>query len=85
MEKIDILRSELIGLEAKVIKSKNKMAENIKGKITDETRNMIHIDGKNLIKEQVILQIKKGNNIYEVDGKLLVGRPEDRLKRLRRI
>lgn len=81
----NIIKGELIGLDVEVIKAKNKTMEGMKGKITDETRNMIILDGKRIIKDHVVLNIKKGANIYEVNGKLLVGRPEDRLKKIRRI
>lgn len=83
----NILRHELIGLKAEVIDAKNKYLVGISGFILDETRNMILIgepDGKKrwVIKEQVVLRIylPDGKKV-RVEGKVLVGRPEDRLKK----
>ena len=85
MKSSDILRGEIIGLNIEIIKEKKKKMEGIKGKVIDETRNMIMVDGARIIKDQVILHIQKGNKKFEVDGRLLVGRPEERLKKIRRL
>ncbi len=85
MKPSDILRGEIIGLNIKIIKAKNKKMEGINGKVIDETRNMIMVEGKRIIKDQVILHVKKGNKTFEIDGRLLVGRPEERLKKIRRL
>lgn len=83
---MQILKHELIGLEAKVINSPNKNLIGLRGKITDETRNTLSIqkgnETKTIIKEQAEFFIKKENNWVPVWGKLLVGRPEDRIKKL---
>ncbi|RLE60493.1 MAG: ribonuclease P protein subunit [Thermoprotei archaeon] len=83
----NILRHELIGLKAEIIDAKNKCLVGISGLILDETRNMILIGepgGKKrwVIKEQVVLRIylPDGKRV-RVEGKVLVGRPEDRLKK----
>jgi len=81
----EILRHELIGLEAEIIEAKNKNLVGINGRIRDETRNMIEIEDKKLIKDQIKLMIKKKGKKYEVDGRQLVGRPEDRIKKIRKI
>ena len=58
----DVVRSELIGNEIEIVKAKNKNLNNIKGKIIDETRNMITIQTregtKQVIKDQVHLKMK---------------------------
>lgn len=81
----DFLRHELIGLKMEVINSKNKNLIGIKGVIIDETRNTLVIknDAKvlTLLKEQVTLKIFKDNHEIKVNGELLVGRPEDRIKK----
>ncbi len=81
----EIIRHELIGLEVDVVKAKNPSLIGIKGKIIDETRNTITIKQKQkmkkILKEQAIFNFKVGNKTIQVDGKLLVGRPEDRLKK----
>lgn len=87
----DIIRYEFIGTEAKVAKSTNPSCIGIKGKILDETRNTFTIlhNGKRkmIIKETSIFHFKfPDGTVVEIDGKLLVGRPEDRLKkRIRRL
>ncbi len=76
------INMELIGSFVEVIQAENKQLVGIKGKVMDETRNMISLEGnKNLVKEQVVLEISFDNQKYVIDGKLLVGRPEDRLKK----
>lgn len=85
----DIVRSELIGLEAEVVNAENKSLIGLKGLIVDETKNMLSIekDGviKKVIKSQVTLNIVFDGQTFQIDGKVLVGRPEDRLKKIRRI
>lgn len=81
----DILRGELIGLNVEIVKADNDVLVGINGKIVDETRNMLKIGDKMVVKEQVVLKIEKDGNFIEVDGKLLVGRPEDRVKKVRRL
>ena len=82
----EILRHELIGLEVEVADSKNKNLVGIKGKITDETRNTLEVDNtKKLAKDQVTIKVKKGNQTFVIDGNQIVGRPEDRVKKIRKI
>ncbi|ABL77894.1 ribonuclease P protein component 1 [Thermofilum pendens] len=83
----NILRHELIGLEACVVKSKNPSQVGICGLILDETYKTIVIGvpggpKKRIFKAQVVLRIKlpDGKELL-VDGAFLVGRPEERLKR----
>jgi ribonuclease P protein subunit POP4 len=82
----NIVRHELIGLEVKIKKSTNPSQIGLKGIVIDETYNMIKIEVKE--KEKLI---QKGTSIFifalpngkkvEVDGKILIGRPEDRIKK----
>lgn len=85
----DIARLELIGLEVEVLNSENKSLIGLKGSIVDETKNLLSIekDGvvKKVIKSQVMLKVLFEGQAFQVDGKILVGRPEDRLKKVRRI
>ncbi len=68
-----------------VIDSKNKNLIGIKGEIIDETKYTLTIkdneETKILLKKQVKLKIYDQNNEVKVKGELLIGRPEDRLKR----
>jgi len=81
----NILRHELIGLDVKVAGAKNRTIHAAKGKITDETRNMLRIAYKGrerLIPKNVAtfrFELQDGT-IVDVDGTRLVARPENRLK-----
>ncbi len=77
----DFLASELIGKEVKITSSSCKGLVPAKGKIIDETANtfVIEYNGQRKV-------IPKATTVFEisgkkVDGKLLVGRPEDRTKK----
>jgi ribonuclease P protein subunit POP4 len=84
----EIAKHELIGLMIEIVTSKNKALIGIKGKITDETKNTITVeDGKTrkIMKSQIMMKTRIGNKDYQIDGRILVGRPEDRIKKLRKI
>lgn len=79
---LDIVKYELIGSTIEVIDSKNKSLIGIKGKIIDETKNMFILEnGKKLIKSQSTFKLWFNNKKYKIKGEILVGRPEDRLKK----
>ncbi len=81
------LRHEFIGLEAKVAKSSHPGYVGLTGKIIDETKKTLVLlgkDGKRRVipKENNVFHFKlKDGTIVEVDGKVIIGRPEERLKR----
>lgn len=79
----DILKKELIGSEIKVTWAKNKANIGIEGRIIDETKNMLTIDTekglKKLIKKEIRMKLMKEKTT--INGELLVGRPEDRIKK----
>lgn len=82
----DIIRYEFIGTEAKIAKSKNRDCRGIRGKIIDETRNTFTIfqekETRKIIKDSSVFHFKFfDGTVVEIDGKLLIGRPEDRLKK----
>jgi ribonuclease P protein subunit POP4 len=81
----NILRHELIGLNVKVARSKNQNIRGVKGKIVDETRNMLTVvdRGRKLLipKDVATFRFKLRDGIVvDVDGARLVARPENRLK-----
>jgi ribonuclease P protein subunit POP4 len=82
----NLVRHELIGLKVRVVEALNKSNVGMEGKVVDETRNTIVIEGKNvnksLVKEQCIFlfYLPSGERV-KVEGKVLVGRPEDRIKK----
>lgn len=82
----EIIQYEFIGTQVKVHKSMHPDYVGISGKVIDETRNtftLLH-EGrrKMVVKELATFHFKfQDGTIVEIDGKLLVGRPEDRLKK----
>lgn len=82
----NIIRHEFIGSELKVVKSTSPCYVGIKGKVIDETRNTFTVlqgnNRKRVVKEVSTFHFKfSDGTVVEVDGKLIVGRPEDRLKK----
>ncbi len=82
----DIVRCEFIGTEAKVAKSCHEDYVGVLGKVVDETRNTFTIVNggtrKAIMKESAVFHFKfLDGTVVEINGKLLVGRPEDRLKK----
>ena len=76
--KKSILRDEIIGKEVEIAC--------IKGIIIDETRSMVSVrDRQNrirrFIKKNHIFIIHSDNKAYRIEGKDIVGRPEERIKK----
>jgi ribonuclease P protein subunit POP4 len=86
-----IVQDEFIGLESMVVKSSNPYLVGIMGTVVDETRNTFTMlqngDKKVVAKDTSVFSfILPDETIVEVDGKTIMGRPEDRIKkRLRRL
>ncbi len=81
-----IVRGELIGLKAKVIKSCNPSYVGITGIVMDETRNTVvlkHGDEEKVIaKGATTLQFTlPDGSLVEIEGHAILGRPEDRVKK----
>ncbi|NWF87030.1 ribonuclease P protein component 1 [Candidatus Bathyarchaeota archaeon] len=82
----DIIRQEFIGTKLKVSKSNDPSYVGMSGKVIDETRDTFAIlhkgKKKTVVKDLAVFHFKLSDGtVVEIDGKLLVGRPEDRLKR----
>ena len=82
----DVIRSEFIGTESRIVGSPHPDYLGISGKVINETKNTFTIldagKAKNIIKDSAIFNFKfSDDTVVEIDGKLLVGRPEDRLKK----
>lgn len=81
----NLIRHELIGLEAGVIGSTNKFQIGIHGTVVDETKNTLTIEtGKGLKKIQkkgatFIFKIPSGKKVKVVGNKIAT-RPEERIK-----
>ncbi|MDL2246194.1 ribonuclease P protein subunit [Methanobrevibacter sp. OttesenSCG-928-K11] len=86
----NIVHHELIGLNVNVKKFHNK-SFNLKGIVIDETKNTLKIETieengniseKIFPKDVSIFQFKLPNGEFvEIDGKILLIRPEDRIKK----
>ncbi len=86
-----IVQDEFLGLELTVVKSFNYSNVGITGKVVNETRNTFTIlqngEQKVLVKDTSVFRFKMtAETVVEIDGKAIMGRPEDRIKkRLRRL
>lgn len=83
---LNVLVHELIGLEATVVEGSNKWQVGISGKIVDETMKVIVLETpkgrRRILKRDVKLLLKlPDGTLVAVEGRELVGRPEDRLKK----
>lgn len=78
--------NELIGLDARVVRGSDPSIEGLGGRIVDETMNTIEIETKGgiktLDKKSVVLAIQFPDGEYEVPGREILQRPEERLKKL---
>ena len=81
----NILRHELIGLEAGVVSSRNPSHRAVKGFIVDESMKTLVIEqdgeSKRIPKRDATFIIKLPSGLVEVEGAALYGRPEDRVKK----
>ena len=82
MNQRKLVKYEFIGNEISVVDSRNKSLIGLKGKIADETKNMFTLDnGKKIIKSECIFKMKIKGKTVEINGKVIVARPEDRIKK----
>ncbi|MEM7821229.1 MAG: ribonuclease P protein component 1 [Candidatus Aenigmatarchaeota archaeon] len=82
----NLVRHELCGLEVRIKKSTDPTQKGLKGRVIDETYNTFKIEtkkGEKIVakKNCVFVFILPSKVRVEVEGKLLVGRPEDRIKK----
>jgi ribonuclease P protein subunit POP4 len=86
----DILQQEFIGTYAKVEESTNSSLLGISGRVVDESKNTLVIQHENRNKAiakgiTVFRFTMSDGTIVEINGRMIVGRPEDRVKkRIRR-
>jgi len=81
----NVIRHELIGLKARVVKADDPTIVGFRGMIVDETRNTIILLGrkrrckvaKGIAKFRLTLP---DGRLVDVDGSRLIARSEDRLK-----
>lgn len=83
----NLVRHELIGLRIKIAKSTDPTHVKIAGRVIDESYNTLKIETKSgkektIVKSSSIFIFTLPNKIkVQVDGKVLIGRPEDRIKK----
>jgi ribonuclease P protein subunit POP4 len=82
----DIIRYEFIGTEGKVVQSQHEDYIGLGGKVTGETKNTFTFQkegkAKRVIKESAVFNFEfDDGTVVQIDGKLLIGRSEDRLKK----
>ncbi len=82
----NIVQHEFIGLKTKVVDSSNPNSVGIAGKVVDETHNTLKIlhNGKSkvIVKDTAIFDFFMPNGtVVEINGKFIMGRPEDRIKK----
>ncbi|MEM3891623.1 MAG: ribonuclease P protein subunit [Nitrososphaerales archaeon] len=84
---INLLCHELIGLNIKIVDSKEPTLINLNGVVVYETKKTLHISANGRIKvipkDVCRFALRLPQRVVEVEGWKLVGRPEDRVKRLR--
>ena len=75
---------ELIGLKVRVVKSVDAKKTGIVGEIINETKNVLEIKSKGNIKKipkkEVVLEFEIGKEKVKIDGKMLMEKPENRVK-----
>ena len=86
MTPLNILNHEIIGLKTHIIGSRDPTHVSREGTIIAETKDMIQLDtaeGEILLPKDVcVFQITlPDGTTVQVDGNLLYGRPEDRMKK----
>lgn len=82
----EILNHEFIGVKAKIRKSTDVGYVGLSGKVVDETRNTFTLLGatgrKMVTKALTTFSFTfQDSTVVEIEGRLLVGRPEDRVKK----
>jgi ribonuclease P protein subunit POP4 len=82
----NIIRYEFIGTQAKIAQSTHKGYLGLAGPVIQETKNTLTLihqgHRKRIIKDLATFDFKfPDGTTVEIDGKLLVGRSEDRLKK----
>ena len=95
-----LIYHELIGLEIKVIRSTNPVLTGIRGRVVDETKNMLVIENS----KSRVLKIPKADSEFvfripaelsekgrrsdtfvKIQGNLLLSQPENRIKNIKKL
>lgn len=80
----ELLKKELIGLNIRVLDSKNKDYIGIEGKLIDETQNSMVILHKGrrkaVLKSACCFEVEKDGKKFIVEGAHIMKRPQERIK-----
>ncbi len=82
----NLVRHELISLPVKITDTTDPSQKNMTGKVVDETYNTLVVETKSgekvITKKNTVFIFTLPNAVkVQVDGLLLVSRPEDRIKK----
>ena len=82
----NLVRHELIGLACRIKDSTNKALMGLEGRVVDETRQTLTLEAggreKSIPKDQCSFSFRIPSGKWvRVDGRILVARPEDRIKK----
>ena len=81
----DLPRYELIGLDIEVLQHSNPHSILLSGRVIDETKKTIVLKNnkkrKRIEKKTGIFLVHIDGQKFEIEGKVLIGRPENRMKR----
>jgi len=84
---MEYLKHELIGLEAEVLASTCPAHVGVRGRIVNETKNMLYLDVRGAIKgfqkKGMRLRVRINRSFRTIDCSRLRYRPEDRIKKVR--
>ncbi|WP_457554843.1 ribonuclease P protein component 1 [Candidatus Pyrohabitans sp.] len=82
-----IKKHELIGLECEVVAASDPTLVGLRGVVVDESRNMLTLEVKGrrkcVPKSIARFRFRVGRHVLEVEGKAIVARPEDRIKKVK--
>lgn len=81
----NIIKGEYVGLNVEINKTSGTNEEMIKCLIIDESKKTFKIENENgiktIIKKNSIITIRKKDKSYNIIGDILVGKPEERVKK----
>lgn len=83
----DIKYNELIGRTMKIISSTESSLDGIGGIVINETKNTFHLlhNGRKKIIPKSNCVFTFSNNSYSISGNELIGQPQNRLSKVRRL
>ncbi len=82
----NLVRHELMGLAVKIVESSDPTQKGVSGKVVGESYNTLTIEHsgreKDFVKSECVFVFTiPGGRKVQVDGDVIVGRPEDRIKK----